>query len=215
MISSTDVRVRSSLVSDLVSALDPDRLTGQVMRPIQSAMETFSCSKAEPLRPDRFLEIVGRFLCHLYRQGRHVPMQLSEPEGKAIALELLETHYEGSMASGYGGAVLDATRPEGLGLDAVLTELAQIVARREIVRRSLAVLVCLVNPADWAAQRMLVQELVSCLGPSLPAHLADRPLDSLVSAYGELLRLFLQTQGFLGASRHPTETPFSFPPLYG
>lgn len=95
------------------------------------------------------------------------------------------------MASGYGGAVLDATRPEGPGLDAVLTELAQIVARREIQRRAAALLVRLVNPADWSTQRMLVEELVSCLGPSLPAHLADRPLDSLVSAYGEFLRLFL------------------------
>lgn len=130
-----------------------------------------------------------------------------------MALELLEAHYEGSMASGYGGAVLDATRPEGPGLEAVLTELAQIVARREIGRRAAAVLVRLVDPANWATQRMLVEELVSCLGPSLPAHLADRPLDSLVSAYGELVRLFLQAQGFLGASHYPTETPFSFPPL--
>ena len=109
--------------------------------------------------------------------------------------------------------VLDATRPEGPGLEAVLTELAQIVARREIGRRAAAVLVRLVDPANWATQRMLVEELVSCLGPSLPAHLADRPLDSLVSAYGELVRLFLQAQGFLGASHYPTETPFSFPPL--
>ena len=86
---------------------------------------------------------------------------------------------------------------------------------RQIMDTGQALLVCLVNPADWATQRMLVEELVSCLGPSLPAHLADRPLDSLVSAYGQLLRLFLQTQGFLASSRHPTETPFSFPPLYG
>jgi len=193
----------ADLLSDLLAALDPDLVTGQVMRPIQWAMQTFSCSETERASPDQFLEIAGRFLCHLYRHGRHVAMQLSEREAKAMALELLEAHYEGSLGPVYAGAMLDAIRPAGPGLEAVLTGLAQIVARREIERRAAAVLVRLVNPADWSTQRMLVEELVSCLGPSLPAHLADRSLDSLVSAYGELVRLFLQAQGFLRASQPP------------
>ena len=46
MTDSTDVPLGSGILPDLLAALDPDPLTGQVLRPIQSAMETFSCPTA-------------------------------------------------------------------------------------------------------------------------------------------------------------------------
>ena len=95
----------------------------------------------------------------------------------------------------------------------MLATLAGLVANEEVQRRTTSAMVRLINPADWGIQLRLVEQLTSCLGSSLPRYLVERPTESLVSAYRELIALLLQTESFLGASRHTTETPRTFRPL--
>ena len=204
---------RSELLGQVAAALNPDALIQKVQGPIELAMNTFEMPQACVSNRDEFLDVAASFVRHLYWQGSGTPVRMSTMQARARALQLLEKQYEGVLASGYAGAYLDATRPEGPGIGAVLATLGGLIAEEQVRQQTSSALVRLVNPADRATQRRLVEQLILCLGPCLPKYLTERPADSLVSAHAELLALFLQSEGFLGSFGHITETPRTFRPL--
>ena len=197
--SSSDGACSSSLqlLDCLSEALNPVVLTQQVLEPIERATDDFQSTLALGDTRDGFLTVMGDFVAHLFWEGMFPPVQMSPTHARTKALQLLEDQYEGVFATGYAGAYLDATRAEGPGLGAVLVELASLIAKEQIGRRGASVLAILINPGDWAGQLRLVEQLIVRLGPHLPPHLAGRPAESLVSAYRELLALFLEAEGFL------------------
>lgn len=195
-----------SLLKVLQEALNRDRVQQKTFQPVEAAASTFPYPSSEPSGLAEFTDVVGDFLHHLSWHGRSTKVRLSRHDGKATAVSLLERHYEGVLSAGHAGAFLDASRPEGPGLRAVLQEMAGIVAKEELRHRSGGILVRLVNPLDWHTQKELVEEMLFLLGPDLPPLLAERPVDSLVPAYLELLDLLLQTEGFLDALRFQAET---------
>ena len=197
---------RSELLGQVAVALNPDALIQKVQGPIELAMGTFETPQACVSNRDEFLDVAASFVRHLYWQGSGTPVRMSTMQARARALQLLEKQYEGVFASGYVGAYLDATRPEGPGLRAVLATLAGLVAKEQVQQRTTSVLVRLISPTDWTTQHRLVEQLMFSLGPSLPRHLAERPTESLVPAYRELVAVFLQSEDFLAASNHITKT---------
>ena len=204
---------RLELLEHVAAALQADLLAHKVIAPIELAMGTFEMPPACVSNRDEFLEIIGDFVQLLYWQGSGTPLRMSATQARARALQLLEEQYEGVLASGYVGAYLDATRPEGPGLGAVLATLAGLVAKEQVQQRTTSVLVRLISPTDWATQRRVVEQLVSCLGPCLPSHLAERPVASLVSAYRELIELYLRAEGYICAHWPVTQTLRAFPQL--
>ena len=72
----------------------------------------------------------------------------------------------------------------------------------------------LLNPGDWHGQREVVEQIVKRMGATLPAHLAERPVASLVPAVRELLDMYMNVEGFFQANSTLTETPNGFLPLY-
>jgi len=202
-----------ALLDRVAAALNPDLLAQKVVGQIELAMGSFEVAQACASTQGQFLEIIGDFVRHLYWQGGGTAVRMSATQAQARALQLLEEQYEGVLASGYAGAYLDATRPEGPGLGAVLATLAGLIAKELMRQWTTCGLVRLISPTDWATQRRVVEQLMFSLGPSLPSHLAERPVESLVSAYRELLAVFLQSEGFLMASQRMTETPRTFRPL--
>ena len=183
----------------LLQVLDPEELTRTTVEPVQRVAATYPIPESEIISRDEFLATVGRFLQHLYWLGRSTPLQLSAAEARARALSLLEGHYDGGLGGGYAGALLDGTRPEGAGIGAVLWQLAAIVAQEELQHRVTAVLAAEVPADDWWAQRQLVVEILTWLKPSLPPHLAERPVASLVSVWVEMLMLALGIEDLLGS----------------
>jgi len=190
----------------LLAALDPEQLVREVVGPIQMAVEDFPRPDREPTSHPDFLETAGAFIRHLYWRAKHAPVKLSDREAKAEAVHLLEEHYQGVIGFGYVGALLDATRPEGPGLDAVLAELGEIIATKELLKLTTSTLVRLVNPTDWATKRRLVGEFLELLGPTLPRPLTEQPPDSLVSAYVDLLATYLEVERFVLASSQARAT---------
>ena len=189
----------SGVLTALLQALDPEGLTRTTVEPVQRAAATYPMPETEIIKGDEFLATAGRFLQHLYCQGRSMPVQLSELEARARALSLLEERYDGGLGEGYAGALLDGTRPEGTGIGAVLWQLVGIVAQEELQHLVIAVLAEKVPADDWWAQRQLVRQILARLSPSLPSHLAERPVDSLVSVWRDLMLLVLEIESFLGS----------------
>ena len=197
----------------VVRALDLQGLALEVQGRIHRAAMGFDCDEMAHLTAAAFLELVGEFMRHLFWNGRGIPMRLSLNEGRARAVELLDAHYEGTLAPGYAGAYLDATNTAGPGIAAVLAELERVIIQGEIGHRLTGTLIQLVNPADWAGNRDLVKQLMNRMGALLPDHLTERPTDSLVPCCRELLELYLNAEGFIGTGTATTETPISFLPL--
>ena len=189
----------SGVLTALLQALDPEALTRTTVEPVQRAAATYPMPETEIIEGDEFLATAGCFLQHFYWRGRSMPVQLSELEARARALSLLEERYDGGLGEGYAGALLDGTRPEGAGIGSVLWQLAGIVAQEELRHRVTAVLTEKVPADDWWAQRQLVGQILARLRPSLPPHLAERPVDSLVSVWRDLILLVLEIEGFLGS----------------
>jgi len=191
----------------LLQALDPEEMIRSTVEPVQRAAATFPIPETEIIEGDEFLATAGRFVQHLYWRGRSTPVQLSESEARARALSLLESHYDGGLGGGYAGALLDGTRPEGAGIGSVLWQLAGTVAQEELQHRVTALLAVEVPADDWWAQRRLVVDILARLSPSLPPHLAERAVGSLVTVWVELVMLLLEIEGFLGSGAMKLKRP--------
>jgi len=68
--------------------------------------------------------------------------------------------------------------------------------------------------SDRHGQREVVEQIMKRMGDLLPAHLAERPVASLVPAVRELLDMYMNVEGFFQANSTLTETPNGFLPLY-
>ena len=125
---STDLRQRAEGIIDRVYALlDESILQRKFDAPINQAVQTFLYPEEVPIDCQAFHRTVGQFTRHIYEQGLQTPWKVSLTGPLAAGLALLEKHYQGTYASGYAGARLDAADAEQVGIGIILHRLAEAI----------------------------------------------------------------------------------------
>ena len=197
---SSDSKARPEKVLDtLLDALSQDRVSAEVDEWIDHAVSSFEFPTKDPESQQAFLDILGRFVAHVYKHGLSLPQALNPSQARAEALRLLEEGYMGQHASGYGAALLDALTTRQAGVSVVLHSLGEIL--KELERRKYAqwVFTSHVDPLDWHATCRLVEVVLERCQPYLPPGILDCPPAQLVDDYPYLVADHIRTNGLFMA----------------
>ncbi|MBN1818746.1 MAG: hypothetical protein JW828_15395 [Sedimentisphaerales bacterium] len=167
----SDIREQAAQkVKAIVAELDPTLIKSRFDEPIDLAVRQFIHKAGCPISPKEFHRIITEFVLHIYDTSFNARWMASiEPLG--LVMELLETHYNGAYGRGYIAAALDANDTGEGGMDAVLTQLAEIIKDIERQKYVNAVFAVHINPADWRLKCEIVRILLAYYRPFLPEQL--------------------------------------------
>ena len=183
----------------LAIALSDETVRERVDGPLEAAMESFRDAPESVRSQEAFLQVVGRFVQHLYYHGLPAPRGLSDSQARAEAIELLTHGNRSATDFGYDAAFLDAILSPSSGIDSVLAQLAETIKEREKRRYVRFVLVRDLEPLAWPAKRAVSERLLSWLRPVLPRELANRPPAQLIEEIPNLITKQVQTESLLAS----------------
>jgi hypothetical protein len=141
-----------------------------------------------------FNQQIAECIQHLYSDGLLVPRRVSLRTAMAEGLDLLEHHYEGNGGmQGYDAAYLDAVGSQGRGFEFVLSQLAESIRDREIIRYTNGQFSVLIDPSDWNTHKQIVEEIVEKYAAFLPDDIRFGNPDRFINYYRDLIEVILSS----------------------
>ena len=166
---STDLKERAEeIIVDICGLLDESVLQKEINEPITRAVRTFQHQEECPISHRGFHRIIGDFTRHIYESGLKTPWKMSLVGPMATAISLLEDHYQGTYATGYPAARLDAIDPDQQGIDLVLHRLAESIKTIEREQYAHWVFARNLEPVDWELRCMIAWILLDRYQAFLP-----------------------------------------------
>ena len=198
MTSSDELRQQAAdIVRALHNELDERRFARDVDEPVERALATFRFDWRTPPSLDQFHRVIGALITHIYARGLAAAPVLSPMQATAEAIELLEAAYQGTNERGYDGALLDATTEPGIGVDAVLEQLAEIIKLRQRRRYRQWTITRYLDPLDWPLHCAVVAAILEQGRAAGDLSLAAYHAEQLVGDIPELLDRELRAEAWL------------------
>ena len=185
------------IVRALREELDERRFARDVDEPVDRALATFRFDWRTPPSIDQFHRVIGTLVTHIYARGLTATHVLSATQATAEAIELLEAAYQGTHERGYDGALLDATTEPGIGVDAVLAQLAEIIKLRQRRRYRQWTITRYLDPLDWPLHCAVVAAILEQGRAAGDLSLAAYQAEQLVGDIPELLDRELRAEATL------------------
>jgi len=181
----------ATIINRMAELLDEEHIAALIDRPIDIALEQFSCDDAAGHSHDQFHRTITEFIQHLHKIAFPGSRSLLSSQSHDEAVALLEQAYQGTYSDGYYAAVQDAADPLQSGMEVVLARLADLIKvhRRDMYARW--VIARHIDPLDWDTQCALVATLIGCCGEWLPVQLLSCKPSQLVDTIPELLTMWL------------------------
>ena len=128
--------------------------------PISSALSTFEYDPTAEVTHKNFLEVTGRYVKHLFEHAWVPWHYLSIDQARAEAIMLLQHDYQGSFASGYDAAYLEACDPALGGVECVLARLNEALIAKARTRYIQWVFHSWIHVLEWPLRRDIARELL-------------------------------------------------------
>ena len=97
------------IVQEVLARLSPERIKRDITDPVDRVLDLFQYDENEPFSLRHFLEVMGRFIQCLYRDGLRLKYSLTLEQSRNEALWLLR-NYQSSDVQRYGAALCDAAK---------------------------------------------------------------------------------------------------------
>ena len=201
MTNSTDEIDVEALLDEILCLLGEGNLQKIIDKPIETAAESFKLDQNAQMTYQRFIQVSGAFVQHIYQHGPFHKQTLSTLQARAEMLALLETHYQTPYTKGFDAAYLDAKNIEENGLEYVLGQIKGIitaVAREKYIKWVFA---SRINPFGWEVKCRMAMALLNQGNAFLPSIVLKCTPAQLAGQLPQLITAFVSTNTLINGVR--------------
>jgi len=205
-LSDQDRHYAAEAIRRLEVELDGARIAALIDEPVDRAAQSFVCPDQAPLDHLRFLDTMGHYVRHIYREAFPGGQQLTPGQAGDEALALLERGYEGRKGRGYDEALADASEAGEMGLLRVLLQVAELIkalTRQKHIQRILSEQI---TRSDFGLRCAVAQILLEHVRPYLPSEQQTWPLERWACLVEDLLETYFMFKNPLAAFFRMTGT---------
>ena len=159
----------SKLIDEILELTNEETIRSIIDEPIEKTLAGFNFGLKTQSNYQTFIRYTGRLVTALYE---NIPWSLQKPSERqacAEAMSVLETAYQGSNATGFYAAFLDARNPLLNGPEFVLYQLAEIIKARMRMKYIRWVYASRIEGADWITRCCMAEILIRRWRPFLPS----------------------------------------------
>jgi len=179
----------NDILDEVFERLSERHLSETIDTPIDTAAASFRFGKKAPMTHDYFIEIISRFVGHVYQQGLSFRQKLSQTQAHFEATALLENGYQNSYGKGYHAAYLDALSD----IEPVLAQISDHLKMISRVRYGRCVYSTYIDPSDWPAKCRIAEALINRF-TSLPRSLAGFPPARFVDHIPQIINIIISSK---------------------
>lgn len=153
---------------EILELIDEKYLYEYIDKCIEEAAASFKFKAKAVITHTNFIHVIGDFIHHINRVGFRIRQEMSIAQARSEAVTLLEKHYQGPFSCGYDTAFLDVLNSKFIGIDHILSIMAEIIktsAREKYVNW---VYLSRIAPLDWLTRCQIAEMLIERWSPFLP-----------------------------------------------
>ena len=173
------------LIKDILLQLGEEYLAHRIDNPLKRAAAEFQFDDNELLSYEKFLNLIGAFISHIYFKGYGVKRLLTEQQSTIEAITLLETGYQGRVQDRLDHAFLDA---QEYGLSHIFSYFISSISSSARQNHINWVFKYRLNTLCWAEKNIIVKLLFHDWNRSLPPHMKDSPPENYANQLPELFK---------------------------
>jgi hypothetical protein len=148
-------------------------------RPIDDAISTFEYSVSEVESHLTFIDLIGKFVGHIYKVSPHFQISLSPSQARAKAISILEEGYDNGKKRGYDAALVEALNPNLETLESILSQMVSTIKIRRRSEYKRFVIASRIDSKEWPLKCLMAETLLSYWEPeAIPIYL-QRPIPQL------------------------------------
>ena len=174
------------VLDDLRDLLNEERISNEIAYPIDRVVATFQMKVMLPITHLKFNGIISAFVRDLYKRGLRLSMDLTREKAFIEAVSLFEKHYRNQGATGYDGALYDATGANAEGLNLVLVRLAEAIKSSEREKYVKWVFAGRFSHLDWNLKIRIVSFFLKQNEAILPKELRNTDPGRFVDDFQDL-----------------------------
>ncbi|MCO6438536.1 MAG: hypothetical protein J5J06_15705 [Phycisphaerae bacterium] len=185
-----------TMIARIAALLDESLLAQLIDRPINNAVESFSCGVETPESHLQAHDLVTDFVIHMHAQTASLRGRFSRERMKDVAVALLEQGYSGFRSAAYDEALRDAFDESQDGMRIIIARLAEAAKRRRRQEYTRWVFARHIDPLDWETRCLIAKLLLARATPLLPPPpkgYTYRP-EELVDNIPDLMERLLETE---------------------
>lgn len=186
-------RDATKILEDAFELTHEHFLYRHIDKPIEEAAAEFDFDKKAPVSHQIFVRLIGDFVRHIYENGCPIQQTMSVAQARAEAMAILEAGYQGSHASGYFAAFLDALNPKLDGYESVLIRIADIIKDMARQKHLKWVYSSRIAALDWQTRCQLVEILIKRWAPLLPPNISQSTPAQLADHLPDLIDVLRAT----------------------
>ena len=157
------------LIDEIFELTSDETIRVLIDEPIEKALVDFNFELKDPLNYQTFIHYTGSLITALYKNISWSLQKLSDDQACAEAISILETDYQGSNATGFYAAFLDARNPLLNGPEFILFQLSEVIKARLKMKYTRWVYVSRIECADWITRCSMAETLIERWKPFLPS----------------------------------------------
>ena len=180
------------LIKDILLQLDDEYLAHRIDNPLKRAGAEFQFDENERLSYEKFLNLIGAFIRHIYLKGYGVRRQLTEQQSIIEAITLLETGYQGHAQDRLDHAFLDA---QEFGLSFIFSYFISSITSSARQNHINWVFKYNLNTLVWAEKNKVVELLFHDWNRFLPSHMKNSPPENYANQLPELFKTINDING--------------------
>jgi len=178
------------LIDEIFELTNDETIRVLIDEPIEKALADFNFEFKDPLNYQTFIHYTGSLITALYKNISWSLQKLSDDQACAEAISILETDYQGSNATGFYAAFLDACNPLLNGPEFVLLQLSEIIKARLKMKYTRWVYVSRIECADWVTRCSIAEILIEQWKPFLPLEILMCSPVQFAGHIPELINIF-------------------------
>ena len=156
------------IIDEIFELTNDETIRALIDEPIEKALVDFNFElKDDPLNYQTFIHYIGSLITVLYTNIFPSLQKPSDDQACAEAISILETDYQGSNATGFYAAFLDARNPLLNGPEFILLQLSEIIKARFKMKYTRWVYVSRIECVDWVTRCSMVEILLERWRPFL------------------------------------------------
>ena len=161
MTSSDAIRDRaSSLIAQMATLLDEDRMVREIDEPIDEAVTRFGNRGERAHSRQGFHAAIRDFTHHILETALPFARKVPSAEANDEAVAWLEEGYLGTYGNGFDAALADATDPAQAGIPLVLVRMAEWLKQRQRRMYVRCVAARHIDPGDWRTRCAMAEILL-------------------------------------------------------
>jgi len=182
-----------TLVDDLLSQLDEEKIQEMIDTPIEEACNEFPFNLVESMTHGAFLQIIGEFVSHIYSRVP-IPWPFPSNDARAEAIMLLERYDERTSANGYEAAYLNAFNQSQGAIALVLRHMADAIKTSQRSKYIHYLFSSHIALREWRIKVEIATYLQEHWQEYLPQQILDCPPEVLANDLPDFIQTYLYAE---------------------